>query len=264
MASTGTIPDSELVFSRDGVGDRAIVFMHGWIDDQHVWAPVVAELSVLGFESVRSDLAGFGERTESGGPFTFDRFAADLLAVVDALDKPFVLVGHSMGAPVAELVAAARPERVLGLVLISPIPMAGAGLPEEVIARFRSLADADASTIQAVRQQAGPAAPPHELERVAAVAARARPEVLRATADLWNNGHLSVRPSAFTGPVLILTGSEDPIVSTELVATAVAPRFGSAGMTVTEIEGASHWPHIERPSEVAGEIGRFLAGNLGE
>jgi len=117
MASSTIIPNSDIVLRRDGVGDRAIVFMHGWIDDMHVWRPVIDELSAPGFETVQLDLAGFGDRTESNGPFTFDRFAADVLAVVDAVDKPFVLVGHSMAAPIVELVAAARPERALGLVL---------------------------------------------------------------------------------------------------------------------------------------------------
>jgi pimeloyl-ACP methyl ester carboxylesterase len=262
MASTATIPNSDLAFSRDGVGDRAIVFMHGWIDDQHVWSPVIAELSALGFETVRLDLAGFGDRTQVSGPFTLDRFAADLSAVVDTVDKPFVLVGHSMGAPIVELVAAARPDRALGLVLLAPIPMAGTKLPEEAIETFRSLAGADASTIQAMRQQVGPSVPTAELERIAAVAAKARPEVVRATADVWNNGYSSVRPSGFSGPVLILPGVDDPIVTTEVVATAVAARFRSGETTVTEIEKSSHWPHMEHPSAVAAEIDRFLADAL--
>lgn len=262
MASSTTIPNSDIVVRRDGVGDRAIVFMHGWIDDMHVWRPVIDELSAPGFETVQLDLAGFGDRTDSNGPFTFDRFAADVLAVVDAVDKPFVLVGHSMAAPIVELVAAARPERALGLVLLAPIPMAGTRLPDEVMENFRSLAGAEALAIQAMRQQAGPSAPEAELARIATVAARARPEVVRATANLWNDGHPAERPSRFSKPVLILTGSDDPIVTSELVAAAVVARFDSATTTPTEIQSSSHWPHIEQPSAVAAQIRCFLASNL--
>ena len=104
--SSATIPNSDIVFRRDGAGDRALVFLHGFLDDQYVWNPVIADLTAPGFEIVRLDLAGFGDRTGASGPFTYDRFAADLAAVVDALDKPFVLVGHSLAAPVVELVAA--------------------------------------------------------------------------------------------------------------------------------------------------------------
>lgn len=44
----------------------------------------------------------------------------------------------------------------------------------------------------------------------------------------------------------------------EVLASGVVRRFG-AGMTVTEIEGAGHWPHLERAGVVAGEIDRFRA-----
>jgi pimeloyl-ACP methyl ester carboxylesterase len=76
-----------------------LVFVHCFLDDRYVWNPVIANLTAPGFEIVRLDPAGFGDRTEATGPFTDDRFAADLAAVVDAPDKPFVLVGHSMAAP---------------------------------------------------------------------------------------------------------------------------------------------------------------------
>ena len=261
MASSAIIPNSDIALGRDGAGDRVVVFMHGWTDDRHVWSPVVTELSASGFETVRFDLAGFGDRTQANGPFTFDRFAADLLAVVDSVDKPFVLVGHSMAAPVVELAAQARPERALGLVLLAPIPMAGTRLPDEVIENFRSLAGAEASAIQAMRQQAGPSAPEAELARIARVAAKARPEVVRATADLWNNGHPAERPSGFANPVLILTGSDDPIITPDVAATVVA-RFDPAKTTAAEIEKSSHWPHIEQPAVVAAWISRFLASNL--
>jgi esterase len=39
--------------------------------------------------------------------------------VVDRLGKPFVIVGQSMGAAIAELVAADRPETARGLVLLT-------------------------------------------------------------------------------------------------------------------------------------------------
>jgi pimeloyl-ACP methyl ester carboxylesterase len=262
MVSSATIPNSDIVIRRDGEGDRVVVFLHGWIDDLHVWSPVIAEMSASGFETVRLDLAGFGDRTQAPGPFTFDRFAADLLAVVDTVDKPFVLVGHSMAAPIVELVAEARPERALGLVLLAPMPMAGIRLPDEVIDNFKSLAGADASAIQSMRRQAGPSVPESELARIAAVAAKALPDVVRATADLWNDGHPVQRPSGFAKPVLIMTGRDDPIITSEVVASAVVARFGAAKTTTTEIEKCSHWPHIEQPSFVAAQISRFLADDL--
>ena len=259
MASTAIIPNSDIALRRDGAGDRVVVFMHGWIDDLHVWSPVIAELSASGFETVRLDLAGFGDRTQANGPFTFDRFAADLLAVVDAVDKPFVLVGHSMSGPIVELVAASRPDSAIGLILLGPAPMGGFKLPEEVIEQLRSLGQLGTADLEAVRQQLAPAAPEDELKRLATVGAKLRPDVVRAVADMFNSGYPGgARPSAYEGPVLLLRGASDETVTHELLASAVTARFGPEA-TVSEIDGAHHWSHLERSAAVAAEIDRFLA-----
>jgi pimeloyl-ACP methyl ester carboxylesterase len=257
MASTETVPHSDFVFRRDRSGSYAVVFVHGFLDDQHVWGPIIDRLTVSEFETVQFDLAGFGERTGASGPFTFERFAADLSAVVDAVGKPFVLVGHSMSAPVVELVAASRPDRAMGLILVSPIPMGGARLPEEAIERFRSMGAWGAAEHEAARFQGAPSAPKAEVERLAMVAAKIRPEVVRAAADLWNNGHPGgARPSEFSGPVLLLYGADDPLVHAGI--PGIVERFG-ATTTVAEIDKSGHWPHLERSAVVAGEIDRFLA-----
>jgi pimeloyl-ACP methyl ester carboxylesterase len=255
-----TIPHSDIAFSREGVGDRAIVFQHGFLDDQYVWNPVIAELTASRYEIVRLDLAGFGDRSAANGPFTYDRFAADLAAVVDALDKPFVLVGHSMAGPIVELVAAGRHDRALGVVLLSPIPMAGAGTPDEAFEMFRSLGEIGPEHLRGFRQQTAPLAPEDQLDRLVAVAEKLRPEVVRTVADVWNNGHpAGERPSGFSGPLLVLPGGEDVLVTAEVVASAVVARFPSANITVNVIDKAGHWPHLEQPSAVAAAINGFLA-----
>jgi pimeloyl-ACP methyl ester carboxylesterase len=263
VASSATIPNSDLVFTRDGVGDRAIMFVHGFLDDQDIWKPVLSELVAPGFETVRLDLAGFGGRTEAHGPFTFDRFAADLLAVLDTVGKPFVLVGHSMAAPVVELVASARPDSALGLVLLSPIPMAGTRLPDSAVEPFRTLGDLGPQEHQAARQQGAPSAPEAELERIGAVAAKVRPEVVRTVANLWNDGYPSDRRlGGFTGPALLLPGADDPLITAEVVTAEATARFDRTKTVITAIEKAGHWPHLEHPSVVATEIDRFLAKYL--
>src|SRR5260370_3501019 len=148
--------DTDVRFRRNGAGGAALVFVHGFLDDEYVWDGVVAELGSADVETVQLDLAGMGERTDARGPFTFDRFASEVGAVVDALDKPVVLVGQSMAAPVVELVAAARPELTLGLVLVNPVPLAGTHLPDEVIEPFLSLGG-DLPGHGALRQQPSPA-----------------------------------------------------------------------------------------------------------
>ncbi|MEU6217861.1 alpha/beta hydrolase [Streptomyces sp. NPDC047022] len=248
-------------FRRRGDGDLAVVFVHGFLDDQYVWEAVTAGISTPGIECVTLDLAGREDRTAASGPFDYDRFADEVGSVADALDKPFVLVGHSMGAAVAELVAARRPPRAVGLVLLTPVPLAGTRLPDEVIGRFRSLGgDPDAQ--RAIREQVSVALPEADLDRLVDTGVRVRPEVVRDFADCWNTGHpAGARPSRFTGPVLIVRGAGDGFVTEDMVGAGAVPRFGSARTQgPVSVAGAGHWVHVEQPSEVCGRIDRFLAG----
>jgi pimeloyl-ACP methyl ester carboxylesterase len=259
MASSEAVPHSDIVLRRDGTGNFAAVFSHGFLDDQYVWLTMIDQLTASNVETVTFDLPGFGERADACGPFTYDRFAADVAAVVDAVGKPFVLVGHSMSGPIVELVAASRPDRAIGLVLLAPAPMAGFHMPEEAIEQLRSLGRLGTAEMEALRQQLAPAAPEAEMKRLATVGARLRPDVVRAVADMFNNGYPGgAAPSAFKGPVLLLRGGSDETVTHELLASAVTARFGPEAI-VGEIDGAHHWSHLERPAAVAAEIDRFLA-----
>lgn len=56
------------------------------------------------------------------GPFDLAQLTEDAIAVVNALDAEVVLVGHSMGGKVAQLVAARNLSAVTGLVLVAPAP----------------------------------------------------------------------------------------------------------------------------------------------
>ena len=259
MAGSEAVPNSDIVLRRDGTGDYAAVFSHGFLDDQYVWSTMIDQLTASDFETVTFDLPGFGERAEACGPYTYDRFAADVAAVVDTVGKPFVIVGHSMSGPIVELVAASRPGSAIGLVLLAPAPMGGFGLPEEVIEQLRSLGQLGTPELEAVRRQLAPAAPEAELKRLARVGAKLRPDVVRAVGDMFNNGYPGgARPSAYEGPLLLLRGASDETVTRELLASAVRARFGPDA-TVGEIDGAHHWSHLERPAAVAAEIDRFLA-----
>ena len=236
--------------------EPAVLFIHGFLDSAAVWNDVVAALRGRDAEFIRVDLAGMGDRADEKGPYSLDRFVADVTVVVAASAKPVVLVGQNMGAQVAELVAAGSPGQVAGLVLLTPVPLAGAGLPDEAIAPFRSLG-AQPEAQRALRQQlsANLAGPP--LERLGSIGDRVQPAVVAASADAWNRGHPDGSlPSKYSGPVLIVRGENDPFVTGDLVATAVAPRFAHAASAT--IGHAGHWPHVEQPEAFAQMLGEFL------
>ena len=66
---------------------------------------------------------------------SWSTFRRDLEALVETLDQPIVLAGHSMGATVSMELAAARPELVEGLVLVDPVIVPPKQIARAMIAR---------------------------------------------------------------------------------------------------------------------------------
>jgi pimeloyl-ACP methyl ester carboxylesterase len=105
-----------------------LVFIPGFLDDATLWRGVIERLALPGWELVPVNLRGTG-RAEPRRGATLEAYRDQVLEVLDELEResarPTVVVGHSMGAQVAELVAGCRPHIVVGLVLITPIPLKG-------------------------------------------------------------------------------------------------------------------------------------------
>ena len=238
-------------------GGLTMVFIHGFLDEGRSWAAVRQALASTGVSTVAPDLPGMGERTDSTGPFSLDRLADDVVGMVKRLEGPLVLVGHSMGAQVAELLVSACPDRVVALVLLTPVPLGGMELPPEVASTLRGLG-AHPEAHRDVRQQlAGPLAQP-VLEDLAAAGRKVREEVVAALFDAWSVGVSAGRVKSELGcPVLLIGGASDPFVTPELLQSAIKLRFPDAALTF--ISDAGHWPHVERPDATAHVVATFLA-----
>lgn len=118
-AATKTVASADgvpIVYTVQGEGEPAVVFVHCWCCDQSYWknqAPVFEKKYTV----VTLDLAGHGESGMGRKEWTIQSFAGDVVAVVEALDlKRVILVGHSMGGPVVLEAARQLPERVIGVV----------------------------------------------------------------------------------------------------------------------------------------------------
>lgn len=104
-----------------GRGGPPVVLVAGNGTSSLTWAPVLPELAAHG-RIVAYDRAGLGASDPDGatGP-SLESPIGDLAALVEHLDAgPAVLVGHSWGGQLAQLLAWKRPELVAGLVLVDP------------------------------------------------------------------------------------------------------------------------------------------------
>jgi len=234
-----------------------VLLIHGFLDDASVWDGVV-ECLAGEVDAVRYDLPGFGSRSRSIGDaraVTLESLATEAADVIAGIDGPVIVVAQSLGTQIAELVAAQHPDRVRGLVLLTPVPLGGTQLPDEVVAPFRALGG-DRAAQRHLRAELSPHLDEELLDRLADIGAPVAKEVTAHYVDVWNNG-ISDTPvtSAYRGPVMIIRGSADGFVTEQLVDT-ISPRFVQPEVKV--IDKGGHWVHAEYAGTVATLILDFI------
>lgn len=131
-----------------GKGSDAIVLIHGWTMNVDNWRDQISDLAKRG-RVLAIDLPGHGqsdkpEFTKAGGKdkfsYSMDLFARAIEAVMrNAKVKRAVLVGHSMGTPVARQFYRKYPEKTLAIVVVDGAlgPFADKATMDRMIAGFR-------------------------------------------------------------------------------------------------------------------------------
>ncbi|HHT3530931.1 TPA: alpha/beta fold hydrolase [Enterobacter asburiae] len=116
------VNDTGINVQLQGSGELALVFLHYYGGSSRTWESVTGQLPDR-YRTVAIDHRGWGlsDAPESG--YRIEDLARDAEGVISALKlKRYILVGHSMGGKVAQLMASRRPEGLEGLVLIAPSP----------------------------------------------------------------------------------------------------------------------------------------------
>lgn len=114
--------DANLFFARAGNPQgRPLVFVHGspgsWDNFLHFFLqPELRE----SFNIIAPDRPGFGKTRPDSPEPSMDRQAAILSPTLEKSPLPAILIGHSLGGPVAAQMAIDYPDRVAGLILIAP------------------------------------------------------------------------------------------------------------------------------------------------
>jgi pimeloyl-ACP methyl ester carboxylesterase len=139
-----TAKDSvQIHYESGGNGSPSLVFIHGWNCDRSYWS---AQLSVFAstHQVVAIDLAGHGDSGVNRTDWSMANFGADVAAVADALQlEEIILVGHSMGGPVALEAARllkGRVKMVIGADTLSDVSLR---YPDEQLAGMLAAMEAD-------------------------------------------------------------------------------------------------------------------------
>lgn len=113
-----------------GVGGFPLMLLHGFTGSREDFVDWFDELAAAGWHVVAPDHRGHGgsQKPDDEEAYSLATLASDAVALADQLGwDEFVLLGHSMGGMVAQLVAIEAPERVAALVLMDtahgPLPL---------------------------------------------------------------------------------------------------------------------------------------------
>jgi pimeloyl-ACP methyl ester carboxylesterase len=105
-------------------GPASILMLHGGGQNRFSWKNTGQILSEQGFHVVALDSRGHGDSDYApGADYALETLCGDVLQVIDAIGRPVVLIGASMGGLTGILVAdQAGPEKVRQLVLVDVVP----------------------------------------------------------------------------------------------------------------------------------------------
>jgi pimeloyl-ACP methyl ester carboxylesterase len=118
-------------------GAPRVLALHGWLDNAASFVPLAPHLGALDLVAIDQPGHGRSAHLAPGADYSFAGALAAVLDVADGLGwERFALLGHSMGAGIASLLAAACPARVERLVAIEALG-ALADSAERTVPRLR-------------------------------------------------------------------------------------------------------------------------------
>ncbi|MFA6046054.1 MAG: alpha/beta hydrolase [Phycisphaerales bacterium] len=119
-ADRNEVPALSYLHSGDAAKPR-VIYIHGTPGDATGWADFLVD-PVMGCEAIAVDRLGFGKSGPKGGGGV-DSFDIQAAAIAPLLVKQGgrwpVVVGHSLGGPIAAWIAGAYPDKVSGLVIVA-------------------------------------------------------------------------------------------------------------------------------------------------
>jgi pimeloyl-ACP methyl ester carboxylesterase len=247
-------------------GIEAVVLVHGLGKNAAKdWAKVIPALAAH-YTVFALDLPGFGQSDKGNHLYSPDNFARVLEAVLEKrVQRPFALVGHSMGGAVALAYVGAHPRRVSRLILVD----AAGVLHRSVYAEFLGRVAAQRamgmdspwfeSVVRAIQLRAEnwPIRGELALERagVRQRLLRGDPNAISAFAMVEHDFSQVLR--GISAPTLILWGAEDTIAP---VRTGQALAASIPGARLIVLAGAGHAPQVQMPDRFNPIVLQELAG----
>jgi pimeloyl-ACP methyl ester carboxylesterase len=247
-----------IAYETIGTGRSKVLVLHGWFGDERMLDPLRPSLSTDEFTYCCPAYRGMGKSRAIAGKYTMDEIAADAIAVADALGwDRFALIGHSMGGMAVQNVLRKAPERVRGLVAVTPVPASGVPLEGETLALFEGAA-ADLGKREAILDfSTGNRLSPTWIRRMAKQSwDSADPAAFAAYLTAWTRTDISAAVKGLPTKVLAIVGENDASLTPDVMKATYLASYPNAALEV--LANCGHYPMDEVPVILTTVMERFL------
>jgi pimeloyl-ACP methyl ester carboxylesterase len=215
-----------------------------------------------GYTVASTDLRGHGDSDTTFSSYGDVETAGDVSALIENLGGPAVIIGNSLAAGAAALVAADHPNQVSGLVLVGPY-VRNAKISALLLAIFRAaMAPLWAATswkYYMPNLYAGQKPVDFDEYRTSVIASLRRPGYAKAfslTTRQTDHAPVEGRLADVVAPVLVIMGERDP----DFKDPAAEARWIGETLhgEVVMVPEAGHYPQSQQPQITTGAVLGFL------
>jgi pimeloyl-ACP methyl ester carboxylesterase len=257
-----TRPEGRIAFDVDGSGPL-VVLVPGMGDLRATYRFLAPVLRDAGYRVASTDLRGHGDSDTTFGSYGDVESAGDVTALIEELGGPAVIVGNSMGAGCAVLVAAERPDLIHGMVLVGPFVRNGkVGVMQRMVLRVAMARVWAAASWKMYLPKLYAGRRPVDFDgyRDKVVANLHRPGYAKAFSLTTRTSHApaEARLADVSVPTLVVMGELDPdFPDPKAEAQWIAETLRGEVVMVPDV---GHYPQSQRPDVTNDAVVRFLDG----
>ena len=246
------VAKQEIYYETEGTRGVPVIFVHGSGSNHAIWKPQIRALSTIA-RPVAIDLPGHGQ-SDLPGHNSVDGYCNVILGLLDALQfDRAVVVGHSLGGAIAQMVALAHPDRVAGIGLV------GTGARLRVLpAILDGILNDFENTAPFVVENAYAPNLSDEMRTQALAELRAcSPQVTHDDYAACNTFDVMNRLGEIRAPTLVICGKQDRMTPTKY-SEYLASKIRGAKLVL--VDNAGHSVMIEQPEATSRALVDFVKG----
>ncbi len=251
------VGEVSLYVEEKGAGDPSLLFLHYWGGTHRTWGRVTDQLQSR-YHTVSYDLRGWGQSAAARSGYSISELASEAAALIEQLGlKKYVLIGHSMGGKVAQLLASRRPAGLAGLILVAPASPASTRFPEELAQQQLHAYDNRETVLQTIAFLSARTPEPMITEQIVEDSLSGNPQARLAWPTKGILEDISPEMSRIAVPTLVLAGEHDHLDSIEQHRSEIIARIPQSELKI--IGGSGHLVPIDEPLQLARAIEDFVA-----